>query len=335
MRGARSGVQWLLLYVCSKCAAEIIILEPQDGATVHSPFLVRVSVDVESMDLALQSFVLQNLSHWELCMTVSDHEDSGSNKPTYCAGLQNGKQLDLVSVTRGKQHTVTAYLRAQDGDSVSGYPLEDVHRRWESTSISVFASSEVALCGPSSTELGSTSSWKTTTLLPPLSGGVDGAANGGAVELPEAAWLQHRAEGFSTHQPLLVHHVRAAVGSGDIWEFGAGTGSTPLLRTLASLSGRVLITVEDSAECLDRIRATMPPTDYHRYEYSNPNNVTDKDTGATASWSRGLHWLAYLRQLNLPEGYEASVVFIDQVGNGACGFLCGSLFILIFLVFML
>ena len=60
----------------------------------------------------------------------------------------------------------------------------------------------------------------------------------GEVRLRQHIWEQHRNEGFSTHQPALIHYVRATArpGAGDIWEFGGGTGSTPLLRQLAEHS---------------------------------------------------------------------------------------------------
>jgi hypothetical protein len=168
-------------------------------------------------------------------------------------------------------------------------------RRHAPTSLVVFASADVATCGPSSTAVGNTSALKSIT-LPPLrrqplcrdteSQRIDGALEEESVQLPQAVWLQHRVEGFSTHQPMLVHHVRATSDhGGDIWELGAGTGSTPLLRRLAQQSNRVLVTVEDAPEYLTWLKASMPPAPHHRYRFADPNYYKRSGGGGADSCS--------------------------------------------------
>lgn len=149
---------------------------------------------------------------------------------------------------------------------------------------------------------------------------------------------------------MLVHYVRVTAslhpngsngnnsGSGDIWEWGGGTGSTPLLRLLAEQSGRQLITVEDSPEFLRWLHRFYPPAPHHRYipvgggggaeakkEEAKEEEAEEEGEGRGAGGggkAAGLlaeekklnEWLAVLSELDqsLPTNYLASVVFVDQ-----------------------
>ena len=224
----------------------------------------------------LPRFVLESISansrKWQICF-ADDEADDELCMPLL--GGDSGASIPLLSLTRNRNHTIEAFIRER---GVADAP------RISRTRAHFFVGRRRGVCGPSSSgaeivQRSDSSSdehdavWSILPPLPPAAvslcggGGEEGVAVTfppqqppllqeletppihGEVRLRQHIWEQHRNEGFSTHQPALIHYVRATArpGAGDIWEFGGGTGSTPLLRQLAEQSQRQLITVEDSA----------------------------------------------------------------------------------------
>ena len=248
------------------------ISSPQPGTVVDSP----VRLDVAVKGPLLPRFVLESISansrKWQICF-ADDEADDELCMPLL--GGDSGASIPLLSLTRNRNHTIEAFIRER---GVADAP------RISRTRAHFFVGRRRGVCGPSSSgaeivQRSDSSSdehdavWSILPPLPPAAvslcggGGEEGVAVTfppqqpllrqeleslpihGEVRLPQHIWEQHRNEGFSTHQPALIHYVRATArpGAGDIWEFGGGTGSTPLLRQLAEQSQRQLITVEDSA----------------------------------------------------------------------------------------
>jgi hypothetical protein len=70
-----------------------------------------------------------------------------------------------------------------------------------------------------------------------------------------------------THQPFLDKYIRETTG--DVIEFGAGDGSTGLIRKLLEGTGRKLVTVESSSEWLERMKSEFPENADHEYIFTS------------------------------------------------------------------
>lgn len=303
--------------------AKVSILSPKNNAAVVSP--VRFDVDVDVSDIRQEH--LDHPEYLSLCCLIDNKKED-----EICVDLLGGKPLPLIPLERNKKHIIQMYVVFDNGVIRKQYKSSDTEAVF-----SVFVKNEISVCGPSSTSLSNRTIYGVKTNLVSLVGEKHVLCLGrkhtqfdedvvvaNSVELPKEIWEQHRVEGFSTHQPALIYHTRVSSShGGDIWELGAGTGSTPLLRILAQESHRLLITVEDSLAFIENMKSMMPPTSFHRYDLVSSihnemvSGESDGDSESdhkltTLSSMNGAEWMVYLNSLNLPLNYEASVVFIDQ-----------------------
>jgi len=339
MRFAGAMAAATALAVVAGDVQPIQILFPGEGSSVQSPVRFDVALNVEHLSPEVRRALTDDLGAWDVCLGIDGGaRDTGGGE--WCARLADGKPPGLRSLARGRVHTGRVWLSA--ARLPGAWPGRAL--RHGEASVTFTVATGLGACGASTTPSngGNTSLFSGPTVALPRSRGPAlcryAGAGGPAAEAPEGLplvevpfvsvprelWLQHETEGFSTHQPALMHYAigtapprpagteesqgqdqegRSASVGGDLWEFGAGAGSTGLLRAVAQQTGRRLVTVEDSAEFVAWLSAFMPPAPFHRYEHVPFEK---------AVWERGAHWQRFLRRLALPEGYLADVVFVDS-----------------------
>lgn len=114
---------------------------------------------------------------------------------------------------------------------------------------------------------------------------------------------------WSTHQPVLS--AAAASTSGPIIEFGSGYGSTDLLHEICERDGRILITLDDDLEWLNKFaqkylgKGYYPGnTGWHKFFYVPGKDSANPDSPA--------HWVRFLKHFDLLDQMDFDVCFIDQ-----------------------
>mmetsp|Transcript_10576 Transcript_10576/g.12852 ORF Transcript_10576/g.12852 Transcript_10576/m.12852 type:complete len:447 (-) Transcript_10576:79-1419(-) len=283
------------------------ISKPLNGTTVDSPLYsdIYVNADIDVND-------------WDLCCICDGDEQS-----PLCIHLNEPHPYGFppLSLKKGMFHVLNFFLLSRNIEK-----YHETNNKILETNRTVFVSDKTGDCVLSNfildtLEKNNESLHGSKTILPPLYGKPYCSEEevrsdimiAPAVQFPQKIWGKHRQESYSTHQATLIHHVRATTShGGDIWELGAGTGSTPLLRILAKESGRILISLEDDMEFLNILKTLMPPTSYHRYDVPSLSKMTTRGTFTTETNVKGAQWYVYLKSLDLPPDYEASVVFIDH-----------------------
>lgn len=116
-------------------------------------------------------------------------------------------------------------------------------------------------------------------------------------------------DAWSTHQPVL--YAVATSTKGPIIEFGCGYGSTDLLHEICEKEGRILITLEDNFDWLNKFAKK-----YEGHGY-NPDNsgwhkfyfVPGRNTKKPANPA---HWIKFMDEFELLEELSFDVCFIDQ-----------------------
>ena len=114
---------------------------------------------------------------------------------------------------------------------------------------------------------------------------------------------------WSTHQPVLYAVAKAT--KGPIIEFGCGHGSTDLLHAMCEKEGRLLITLEDDWNWMNRFTQKYLGQGYnadnsgwHRFYYVPGKRLDDLENPA--------HWIAFMDHFDLLSSLDFDVCFIDQ-----------------------
>ena len=107
---------------------------------------------------------------------------------------------------------------------------------------------------------------------------------------------------WSTHQPVL--HAVAISTEGSIIEFGCGYGSTDLLHEICERDGRLLITVEDNQDWLNKFATKYKGSEWHKFFYVPGKNQGDLEDPS--------HWIKFLNEAECLKDVSFDVCFIDQ-----------------------
>ena len=112
---------------------------------------------------------------------------------------------------------------------------------------------------------------------------------------------------YATHQPIL--YEIAINTTGPIIEFGCGDGSTDLLHDICKKNNRILISIDNDLNWLDRYKnkylgdGYLPDNSgWHKILFV-PGKINDSDPQ---------HWIDFLDSCELLKEYSFDLCFIDQ-----------------------
>jgi hypothetical protein len=113
--------------------------------------------------------------------------------------------------------------------------------------------------------------------------------------------FNHTSDPYATHQPIL--YEIATNTTGPIIEFGCGNGSTDLLHEICEKDQRVLISVDDNLEWLNKYKEKYKNnSEWHKFYFvPGKKDETSPD-----------HWITFLQNFELLKATLFSVCFIDQ-----------------------
>ncbi|MEN9654525.1 MAG: hypothetical protein RL235_637 [Chlamydiota bacterium] len=107
---------------------------------------------------------------------------------------------------------------------------------------------------------------------------------------------------WSTHQPVLF--AAANTTKGPIIEFGCGYGSTDMLHEICAKEGRLLISLDDHSDWLNRFATKYKDTPWHRFVHVPGKNYHQPEDPS--------HWICFLDTFEPLQSIEFDVCFIDQ-----------------------
>ncbi|HSW85896.1 MAG TPA: hypothetical protein VLG49_00190 [Rhabdochlamydiaceae bacterium] len=119
----------------------------------------------------------------------------------------------------------------------------------------------------------------------------------------------HRVDDYSTHQPVLFEMAMRT--EGPIIEFGCGNGSTDLLHEICKKNGRLLISIDDDFEWLQKFSQKYRGDGYeednsgwHKFFFVPGKNVNNhEDCG---------YWIHFLDNCQLLKETHFDLCFVDQ-----------------------
>jgi len=121
--------------------------------------------------------------------------------------------------------------------------------------------------------------------------------------------FSHRTDPYVTHQPVL--YEIAIKTTGPIIEFGTGYGSTDLLHEICKKNGRLLISVDDDQDWLQKFSKKYLGDGYnednsgwHKFFYIPKVNTNDRQNCD--------HWIAFLDNNELLKETHFDLCFVDQ-----------------------
>lgn len=123
--------------------------------------------------------------------------------------------------------------------------------------------------------------------------------------IPEMSSLTffHRTDPYQTHQPVL--YEMAMRTDGPIIEFGCGYGSTDLLHELCRKNKRLLISLDDDAEWLNRFKEKYrEDSEWHRFFFVSGKPFKESDSAQ--------HWIDFMNTCDLLQTGYFDICFIDQ-----------------------
>ena len=85
-----------------------------------------------------------------------------------------------------------------------------------------------------------------------------------------STYIDTPTDDFNTHRKILKHYLEHT--DGNIIEFGVGYGSTPIILDHIKNTNRHLISIENDAEWINKIKTDFPPSDNHSYVLLNDHN---------------------------------------------------------------
>lgn len=116
-------------------------------------------------------------------------------------------------------------------------------------------------------------------------------------------------DSWSTHQPVLYAVAKSTTGP--IIEFGCGNGSTDLLHEICEKEGRILITLEDDLEWLNKFTQkylgkgyNLDNSGWHKFYHVPGKNLDDRANPS--------HWVDFMETFELLSSLEFDICFIDQ-----------------------
>ncbi len=120
----------------------------------------------------------------------------------------------------------------------------------------------------------------------------------------------HRHNPYATHQPVLYTIARNT--SGPIIEFGCGDGSTDLLHEICKDNNRILISVDDDLNWLNKFKQRYLGDGYepdnsgwHKFFFVPGKLSILNDTKAE-------HWIKFLDDFDLLKSMQFDLCFVDQ-----------------------
>jgi hypothetical protein len=121
--------------------------------------------------------------------------------------------------------------------------------------------------------------------------------------------FSHRNDPYATHQPVL--YEIASNTTGPIIEFGCGHGSTDLLHEICKKNGRLLISVDDNQEWLQKFSQKYLDDGYkednsgwHKFFFVPGVNQEDNQNCD--------HWITFLDNTELLHEIHFDLCFVDQ-----------------------
>jgi hypothetical protein len=118
--------------------------------------------------------------------------------------------------------------------------------------------------------------------------------------------FSHKTNVYATHQPVLYELANATTGP--IIEFGCGDGSTDMLHEICKKTGRVLISVDDNRQWVEKFRkkylndgAAVDNAGWHKF-YFVPGKKDDHNPA---------HWISFLNELETLN-ITFDICFVDQ-----------------------
>ena len=120
---------------------------------------------------------------------------------------------------------------------------------------------------------------------------------------------RHQTDPYSTHQPVLYQIAKSTTGP--IIEFGCGYGSTDLLHAICKKEGRLLISLDDDREWLEKFSTKYLGDGYatdnsgwHKFYFVPGKNNQDPASPA--------HWVKFMDELNILKTTVFDLCFVDQ-----------------------
>ena len=120
-------------------------------------------------------------------------------------------------------------------------------------------------------------------------------------------WNKQAGDPYGTHQPVL--YAMATKTSGPIIEFGCGDSSTGLLHEICKKDKRILISIDDNLEWLNKFKEKYIGDGYesdnsgwHKFYYV-PGKKDDLNPD---------HWITFLKEFELLNTLTFELCFIDQ-----------------------
>ena len=120
----------------------------------------------------------------------------------------------------------------------------------------------------------------------------------------------YRWNDWATHQPVL--YEIATNTTGPIIEFGCGDNSTDLLHEICKRTNRILVTVEDDFEWMNKFAQKYLGDGYsednsgwHKFYFVSGKSTIENDTKAE-------HWITFLDNFELLKTMNFDLCFIDQ-----------------------
>jgi hypothetical protein len=131
--------------------------------------------------------------------------------------------------------------------------------------------------------------------------------------------FQHRWNDYATHQPVLYEAVMST--SGPIIEFGCGNGSTDMLHEICKRTNRILVSVEDDLDWMNRFTTKYLGDGYeednsgwHKFFYV-PGKPPTPPEGINDPIAQ--HWVDFFDQFDLLDRLQFDVCFVDQSPGSA------------------
>jgi len=122
-----------------------------------------------------------------------------------------------------------------------------------------------------------------------------------------AKWSPNSCDPYGTHQPVL--YAIASKTTGPIVEFGCGDGSTDLLHEICKKNNRILISIDDNREWLNKFRQKYlgdgyleDNSDWHKFLFV-PGKTDDSNPS---------HWIDFLDNCEPLKAINFDLCFIDQ-----------------------
>lgn len=121
--------------------------------------------------------------------------------------------------------------------------------------------------------------------------------------------FSHRTDTFGTHQPVLFEIVKKTTGP--IIEFGCGNSSTDLLHEMCREQHRLLISIDDDKEWLQKYQQKYlgdgyeeDNTGWHRFYFVKGKNKKDPENYQ--------YWIDFLDSFEPLQSLSFDLCFIDQ-----------------------